>query len=43
MNIKHEPHGYQPVLNTLRISTLGIRKPNDSVNYTISGRINVTI
>jgi len=28
---------YQPVLNALRISTLGVRRPNGSVNYKIVG------
>lgn len=43
MNISHEPHDYQPVFNTLKILTLGISRPNDCINYIISGSFDVPI
>jgi len=43
MNISHEPHDYQPVLNALKILTLEISRSNDSINFIISGSFDVPI
>lgn len=43
MNISNEPHDYQPVLNAPKILTLGISRPNDCINYIISGSFDVPI
>jgi len=33
MNIKHEPHEYQPVLSALRISTLESRRDYAGIKF----------